>query len=97
MTFYGNAELLPKREEQREERIKSLEKALEAYKKNKNQWMEKIGTLASSMEEGLEEETANAKVENVQNIQKELEGEVAALRKNLQAQKQLWSQIPQSA
>ena len=97
LTFYGNAKLLPKREEQREERIKSLEKALEAYKKNKNQWMEKIGTLASSLEEGLEEETANAKVENVQNIQKELEGEVAALRKNLQAQKQLWSQIPQSA
>ena len=92
-----NAKLLPEHEEQREERIKSLEKALEAYKKTKNQWMEKIGTLASSLEEGLEEETANAKVENVQNLQKELEGEVAALRKNLQAQKQLWSQIPQSA
>ena len=92
-----NAKLLPEHEEQREERIKSLEKAFEAYKKTKNQWMEKNCTLASSLEEGLEEETANAKVENVQNLQKELEGEVAALRKNLQAQKQLWSQIPQSA
>ena len=78
-----NAKLLPEHEEQREERIKSLEKALEAYKKNKNQWMEKIGTLASSLEEGLEEETANAK--DVKKKQKELEGEVAALGKNLLA------------
>ena len=92
-----NAKLLPEHEEQRDERIKSLEKALVAYKKVKNQWMEKIGTLASSLEDGLEEETANAKVDDVKKLQKELEGEVAALRKNLLAQKQLWSQIPQSA
>ena len=97
LTSVKNAKLLPEHEEQRDERIKNLEKALVAYKKVKNQWMEKIGTLASSLEDGLEEETANAKVDDVKKLQKELEGEVAALRKNLLAQKQLWSQIPQSA
>ena len=92
-----NAKLNAEHEEQREERIKSLEKALVAYKKTKSQWMEKIGSLATSLEEGLGEETAWAKVEDVKNLQKELDQEVTALRKNLLAQKQLWSQIPQSA
>ena len=59
--------------------------------------MEKIATLASSLEEGLGEEAAWAKVEDVKNPQRELDQEVTALRKNLLAQKQLWSQIPQSA
>ena len=92
-----NAKLNAEHEEQREERIKSLEKALVASKKTKSQWMEKIGSLATSLEEGLGEETAWAKVEDVKNLQKELDQEVTALRKNLLAQKQLWSQIPQSA
>ena len=96
----SNAELLPEHEEQRDERIKNAEKAFEASKKKKktkNQWMEKIGALATSLEEGLGEETGRAKVEDVENLQKELDLEVAALRKNLLAQKQLRSQIPQSA
>ena len=94
----SNAELLPEHEEQRDERIKNVEKAFEASKKRtKNQWMEKIGALATSLEEGLGEETGWAKVEDVENLQKELDLEVAALRKNLLAQKQLRSQIPQSA
>ena len=92
-----NARLLPEHEDQREERIKSLDKALVAYKKTKSQWMEKIATLATSLEEGLGEEAAWAKVEDVKNLQRELDQEVTALRKNLLAQKQLWSQIPQSA
>ena len=62
-----NAKLNAEHEEQREERIKSLEKALVAYKKTKSQWMEKIGSLATSLEEGLGEETAWAKVEDVKN------------------------------
>ena len=48
--------------------------------------MEKIGALATSLEEGLGEETGWTKVEDVENLQKELDLEVAALRKNLLAQ-----------
>ena len=56
--------------------------------------MEKIATLATSLEEGLGEEAAWAKVEDVKNLQRELDQEVTALRKNLRAQKQLWSTDP---
>jgi len=76
-----NGKLSPEHEEQREERIKSLEKALVAYKKTKQQWMEQIGTLATSL--GEEEANAGAKVDQVTKRQKDLGVQVAALRKNL--------------